>query len=47
VSYPDDGQTSDELMIAADQAMYGSKRSGKNRVMGIPVQGRDRSNVLG
>ena len=47
VSYPDDGQTSDELMIAADQAMYGSKRSGKNRVMGIAVQGRDRSNVLG
>jgi diguanylate cyclase (GGDEF)-like protein len=47
VSYPDDGQTSDELMIAADQAMYGSKRSGKNRVMGIAVQGRDHSNVLG
>jgi diguanylate cyclase (GGDEF)-like protein len=37
VSYPDDGRTSDELMISADQAMYASKRSGKNRVMGLPV----------
>ena len=35
VGYPDDGRTSDELMISADQAMYASKRSGKNRVMGI------------
>ena len=34
VSYPDDGLTSDELMIAADQAMYSSKRLGKNRVVG-------------
>jgi diguanylate cyclase (GGDEF)-like protein len=34
VSYPSDGTTSDELMINADQAMYESKRSGKNRVMG-------------
>jgi diguanylate cyclase (GGDEF)-like protein len=34
VSYPDDGQTSDELMIAADEAMYSSKRLGKNRVVG-------------
>jgi diguanylate cyclase (GGDEF)-like protein len=37
VSYPDDGRTSDELLISADQAMYASKRSGKNRVMGFPV----------
>ena len=42
VGYPTDGQTSDELMITADQAMYTSKRSGKNRVMGIAV-GRDRT----
>lgn len=34
VSYPDDGRTADELMIAADQAMYSSKRHGKNRVVG-------------
>jgi diguanylate cyclase (GGDEF)-like protein len=47
VSYPDDGVNSDELMIAADQAMYGSKRSGKNRVMGIAVGDGTRSNVLG
>jgi diguanylate cyclase (GGDEF)-like protein len=43
VSYPDDGRTSDELMISADQAMYASKRGGKNRVMGIAVGSRGRS----
>jgi diguanylate cyclase (GGDEF)-like protein len=37
VAFPDDGQTSDALMISADQAMYASKRGGKNRVMGFPV----------
>jgi diguanylate cyclase (GGDEF)-like protein len=37
VAYPQDGRTSDELMISADQAMYASKRQGKNRVMGVPV----------
>ena len=37
VSFPDDGQTSDQLMISADQAMYASKRGGKNRVMSLPV----------
>ena len=37
VNFPDDGQTSDALMISADQAMYASKRAGKNRVMGFPV----------
>jgi len=37
VSYPDDGRTSDELMIAADSSMYRSKRAGKNRVTGVPV----------
>jgi diguanylate cyclase (GGDEF)-like protein len=37
VSYPEDGRTSDELMIAADTSMYRSKRAGKNRVTGVPV----------
>ena len=37
VSYPEDGQTSDELMITADTSMYRSKRGGKNRVTGVPV----------
>jgi len=32
VAYPHDGATPDELMISADQAMYASKRTGKNRV---------------
>jgi diguanylate cyclase (GGDEF)-like protein len=40
VSYPGDGKTPDDLMISADQAMYASKRSGKNRVMGLPVGSR-------
>jgi diguanylate cyclase (GGDEF)-like protein len=37
VSFPDDGRTSDELMITADSSMYHSKRAGKNRVTGVPV----------
>ena len=44
VVYPSDGTTVDSLMIAADRAMYGSKRQGKNRVAssttsGVPVMG--------
>jgi len=39
VSFPDDGRTSDELMITADSSMYRSKRAGKNRVTGVPVVG--------
>jgi len=41
VSYPDDGRTSDELMITADTSMYRSKRAGKNRVTGVPVEAMD------
>ena len=36
VTHPDDGETADELMIKADEAMYASKRAGKDRVMGAP-----------
>ncbi len=32
VAYPDDGATADALLVSADQAMYASKRAGKDRV---------------
>ena len=37
VSYPADGRTADELMISADEAMYTSKRAGKDRVTGVSI----------
>jgi diguanylate cyclase (GGDEF)-like protein len=40
VSYPGDGRTADELMISADNAMYASKRAGKDRVTGVSTPGR-------
>jgi len=39
VAYPHDGTTVDDLMITADQAMYASKRQGKNRVAGYSGPG--------
>jgi diguanylate cyclase (GGDEF)-like protein len=41
VSYPGDGRTADELMISADNAMYTSKRAGKDRVTGVSVPVHD------
>jgi diguanylate cyclase (GGDEF)-like protein len=38
VGYPDDGRSADELIISADGAMYASKRAGKDRVTGVPMQ---------
>ncbi len=38
VAYPDDGRTADGLIISADGAMYASKRAGKDRVTGVPIQ---------
>jgi len=37
VGYPEDGRTTDELLITADSSMYRSKRAGKNRVSGVEV----------
>ena len=42
VAYPDDGRTADELIISADGAMYASKRAGKDRVTGVPMQSSGR-----
>lgn len=41
VSYPGDGRTADELMISADNAMYASKRAGKDRVTGVSIPVRE------
>ncbi len=37
MSFPADGRTADELMITADEAMYASKRGGKDRVTGVSI----------
>jgi diguanylate cyclase (GGDEF)-like protein len=47
VSYPGDGRTADELMISADNAMYASKRAGKDRVTGVSVPVHDPSRRAG
>jgi diguanylate cyclase (GGDEF)-like protein len=36
VSHPEDGSTSEELMVAADRAMYQAKSLGKNQISGNP-----------
>jgi diguanylate cyclase (GGDEF)-like protein len=36
VSHPEDGMTVDEMMIAADRAMYQAKSLGKNQISGYP-----------
>lgn len=36
VSHPEDGATADELMKAADAAMYHAKSLGKNQISGVP-----------
>jgi len=36
VSYPEDGSSAEELMIAADRAMYQAKSLGKNQITGYP-----------
>jgi diguanylate cyclase (GGDEF)-like protein len=36
VSHPEDGATAEELMIAADRAMYQAKSLGKNQISGNP-----------
>lgn len=37
VSFPADGRSADELMISADDAMYTSKRGGKDRVTAVSI----------
>ena len=47
VAYPHDGTTVDDLMITADQAMYASKRQGKNRVAGYSGPGGEAGGEAG
>ena len=38
VAYPDDGSTIEQLVAAADVAMYEAKRRGKNRIVGYQTR---------
>jgi diguanylate cyclase (GGDEF)-like protein len=41
VTYPQDGERVGELLERADEAMYRSKRSGRDRTTGVPVMDAD------
>ena len=41
VTYPQDGERVGELLERADEAMYRSKRGGRDRTTGVPVMDAD------
>jgi hypothetical protein len=47
VSHPEDGATPEELMVAADRAMYQAKALGKNQISGNPRPRRAPQRLLG
>ena len=47
VSHPEDGATPEELMVAADRAMYQAKALGKNQISGNPRPRRAPQRFLG